>query len=247
MESNLDVLAFAAHPDDVELMCAATLIKLAKTGYRTGVISLTAAELGSRGTPATRRKEFEQASQLMRLTVGKILDIPDSSVQINEANKIKVISEIRRYRPQIVFAPYWKTRHPDHSHCSHLVREAAFFAGLKQIKTGQSHYRPMKVIYYMELYDFSPSFVVDVSDSFDEKIQAIQAYRSQFYSPENKTQGNEATYISTESFLKSIITRGEYWGDKIGASYGEPFYIREPLKIDDPVAHFQSYRFAGLM
>ncbi len=247
MSLSLDVLAFGAHPDDVELMCAGTLIKLSREGYKVGVVSLTAGEMGTRGTVQIRRKEFENSSQIMGLSANEILDIPDSKVQVTEVNRNKVISAIRKYRPKIVFAPYWKTRHPDHSHCSSLVREASFYSGLINISTGQEKFRPDKTIYYMELYDFDPSFIVDVSDSFDDKIKAMKAYESQFYSENNKETGNEATYIATKEFLQSIITRGQYWGNKIGSAYGEPFYVREPIKVNDPVKLFSDHHFSGLL
>ncbi|MBN2411284.1 bacillithiol biosynthesis deacetylase BshB1 [candidate division KSB1 bacterium] len=247
MEQSCDVLAFSAHPDDVELMCAGTLIKLARKGYKTGVVSLTAGEMGTRGTPELRQKENEQAAKIMNVSVNRILDIPDGSIENNRKNQLKIIKEIREYRPKIVLTPYWETRHPDHGNCSLLVRQAAFFSGLKNIDTGQPHYRPTKVIYYMELYDFKPSFIVDVSDTFEDKIKAIQVYASQFHNPEKEYDYREATYISTPEFLRSIIARGEYWGNKIGAHYGEPFLVREPMKLNDPIAHFSDYTFAGLL
>ena len=234
MEDDLDVLAFGAHPDDMELMCGATLVKLVHKGYRVGVVALTAGEMGTRGTPEIRRQEFQAASKVMGLSAAKILDIPDGHVDMTQHNKLKVIREIRAYRPRIVFTPYWKTRHPDHAHCSHLVREGAFFAGLKKIDTGQPPYRPLRVAYCMELYDFRPSFVVDVSDTFDLKIKAMQAYQSQFFQPENAFR-EEETFISSKEFLDSVIAWGQYWGSKIGAKYGEPFYVRELLRVDDPV------------
>lgn len=245
--ATVDVLAFGAHPDDVELMCAATLIKLKNLGYKTGVVSLTAAELGTRGTPEIRKKENAEAARIMGLAENVILDIPDGGVRVNEENKLKVIEQIRAMRPTIVFAPYWNTRHPDHGNCSLLVKEAAFFAGLKNIDTGQEPFRPAKVIYYMELYDFQPSFIVDVSESFEQKIESIRAYKSQFFSDENEHGHEGATYISTPEFLQSIITKGEYWGQKIGARYGEPFFVREPIAIHDPVSHFSDNNFAGLL
>ena len=242
----LDVLAFAAHPDDVELLCAGTLIKLARMGYKTGVVSLTAAELGTRGTPEIRRQENEKAAEIMGLTVSAILDIPDGEVRVTTENKRKVIEQIRAYRPTIVLAPYWETRHPDHGNASHLVREAVFFSGLEKIDTGQEKFRPSRIIYYMELYDFSPSFIVDISETFEDKMKAVKAYRSQFHHG-SEEDGVNSTFISTPEFLQSIVARAQYWGHKIGVRYGEPFLVREPIAIEDPVAHFQKYRFAGLL
>jgi len=243
----VDALAISAHPDDVELMCAGTLIKLERLGYQTGVISLTTAELGTRGTPEIRKQENENAARIMQLSVNKILDIPDGNVQVNKTNKLKIISQIRDLRPKIIFTPHWQTRHPDHSNCSHLVREAAFLAGLEKIDTGQPQHRPAKIIYCMEIYDFIPSFIVDVSETFEEKIKAMQAYKSQFHNDSQEHNDEGATYISTPEFLQTIITKGQYWGHKIGAKYGEPFLVREPMAIDDPVKHFSGHRFAGLL
>ena len=242
----LDALAFAAHPDDVELMCAGTIIKLTKMGYKTGVISLTRGEMGTRGSAELRRQENAASAKIMGLSVSEMLDIPDGFVTNTPENRLKVIREIRRYRPGIIFVPYWEARNPDHANTSHIVREAAFTAGLKKIDTGQEQFRPNKVIYYLELYEPAPSFIVDVSDAFDDKVRAIQAYGSQFHNPEQPSDSKDATYISTPGFLRSIIAKGEYWGNKIGAKYGEPFIVREPVKIDDPVKHFEDYNFAGL-
>ena len=238
MDERLHALAIAPHPDDVELTCAGTIIKLGKMGYRTGVISLTAGEMGTRGTPEIRRKEFEKAGQTMGLQVHKTLTMPDGNVKVNEENKLKLIHEIRRYRPRIVFTFYWNTRHPDHHHCSLLVREVSFLAGLSKIDTGLPRYRPARVIYFMELYEFHPSFIVDVSDAFAVKIQAIKSYESQIYNPDQRQSDEEKTFISSPEFLQSITTRAEYWGNKIGVKYGEPFLVREPVSIDDPVKLF---------
>jgi N-acetylglucosamine malate deacetylase 1 len=243
----LDVLAFGAHPDDVELMCGGTMIKLVKMGYQVGVISLTAGEFGSKGTPEIRNAEFNAASEIMGLTVHKILDIPDGGVEVNRAYQLKVINEIRLYRPSIVFAPYWKTRHPDHGNCSRLLRESAFLSGLKKIETGYGAFRPARVIYYMERFEFSPSFIVNISDVFEKKMEAIKAYKSQIYNPDDANKEKETTYISSYSFLQSIVFRSQYWGHKIGTLYGEPFFVNEPLTIDDPVQHFQRYAMAGLL
>ena len=242
----LDVLAFGAHPDDIELTCAGTLIKLADLGYKTGVIALTRGELGTRGTPELRKQEFEAAEKIMALSVHKMLDIPDGDVAVTPDNKLKVIREIRTYRPRIVFAPYWVVRHPDHGHASHLVREAAFFSGLKQIDTGQEAFRPNKVIYYAGRFEFEPSFIVDVSECHDRKVQAIQAYKSQFHNPEKDKYGDEETNISRPEFLAAIITRAQQYGSYIGVDYGEPFLVRESMRLDDPVAFFGPEYLTGI-
>lgn len=241
---DLDALAFGAHPDDVELLCAGTLIRLARKGYRIGVITLTEAELGSQGSPKVRKSEFDQASQIMGLSFHKVLDIPDGAVSSSSENRLKVLKEIRTLRPKIIFAPYWEARHPDHAHCSLLVREAAYLSGLAKIETGQQTFRTSRVLYYMELYEFNPSFIFDISETFDDKMRAIQAYKSQFFNPDSQAEKN---LINQPEFLQSIVIRAKYFGNKIGARYGEPFYVREPMKLDDPVKHFTDYPLAGLM
>ena len=243
----LDVLAFGAHPDDIELTCGGTIIKLGDMSYKTGVVALTRGELGTRGTAEIRRQEFEAAGQVLGLSVHKMLDIPDGQVAVTQQNKLKVIREIRAHQPKIVFAPYWKVRHPDHGHASDLVREAAFFSGLKNIDTGQSAFRPNKVIYYASRFEFKPSFIVDITACHDRKMTAVQSYGSQFYTPEAKKLGDEETNISRPEFLEAIITRAKQYGSYIGAGYGEPFLVREPMRLDDPVSFFGSEYLQGLL
>ncbi|HNW59497.1 MAG TPA: bacillithiol biosynthesis deacetylase BshB1 [bacterium] len=235
MNQSLDILAFGAHPDDVELMAGGTIIKLVQLGYRVGMISLTAGEMGTRGTPEIRRSEFTAAAGIIGLAMHEMLDIPDGGVAENEENKLKVIRAIRTWRPALVFAPYWETRHPDHAHCSHLVREAGFFAGLKKIETGQPQFRPQRLVYYCEHYHFTPSFVVDVSETFERRLEAIRAYKSQVFNPEAAEEGSEEkTHISSPEYFRSISARAEYWGGRIGVRYGEPFLVREVIGVRDP-------------
>jgi len=233
-----DVLAFGAHPDDVELMAGGTIIKLARTGYRVAMVSLTAGETGTRGTPEIRRQEFADAAAIMGLCGHQILDISDGFVDCSRENKLKVIQVIRAFQPRILFAPYWKTRHPDHGRCSELVRESAFLSGLKKIDTGQPAHRPVKTIFYCEHYPFQPSFIVDVTDTFEQRLQAIRAYRSQVFNAEMVSPDENKTYISSPEYFQSLINRAQFWGHRIGVPYGEPFLVREPLAIGDPVALF---------
>ncbi len=231
----LDSVAFGAHPDDIELFCGGTLIKLGSQGYKIGVISLTQGELGTRGSPEIRSQEFQEAATLLKLSTHKMLDIPDGDVAVNWENKLKIIREIRTYQPAVVFAPYWKDRHPDHENTSNLVREAAFLSGLKKIETDQQAHRPYKVIYYPCWFEFRPSFVVDITECHDQKIKAIQAYRSQFDHPDKKKFGDDETLISRPEFLEKITTRDRYYGSSVGTTFGEPFLVREPLRLDDPI------------
>ncbi len=236
----LDSVAFGAHPDDIELFCGGTLIKLGSQGHKIGVISLTQGELGTRGSPEIRSQEFQEAATLLKLSTHKMLDIPDGDVALNWENKLKIIREIRTYQPAVVFAPYWKDRHPDHENTSNLVREAAFLSGLKKIETDQQAHRPYKVIYYPCWFEFRPSFVVDITECHDQKIKAIQAYRSQFDHPDKKKFGDDETLISRPEFLEKITTRDRYYGSSIGTTFGEPFLVREPLRLDDPIGFFDT-------
>jgi len=235
----LDALAFGAHADDVEIGCSGTIIKLGSLGHKTGVISLTKGEMATRGTPEIRAEEFKNAAEIMGLSAHKMLDIPDGRIERTWENKTKIIKEIRTYKPRIVFAPYWITRHPDHEQTSQLVRDSAFLSGLKKIETGQEPFRPNKVIYYQTRFEFKPSFIVDISDFHQQKVKAIQAYKSQFFNLDTtKDEPGEETLISKPDFLDRIETRDKQYGIYIGVRYGEPFLIREALKLDNPVDYF---------
>jgi bacillithiol biosynthesis deacetylase BshB1 len=234
----LDALAFGAHPDDVELTCAGTLIKLNKKGYSTGVVALTQGELGTRGDIKIRAREFAAAAEIMNVKVHQILNLPDGNLTSSWEQKLAVITAIRSFKPGIVLAPYWEDRHPDHERASELVREASFLSGLAKIDTGQEVHRPNRVLFYPNRYEFKPSFVVDVSEVHHLKMQAIQAYESQFHSPTKLRFGETETNISHPAFIRAIATRAKQYGAYIGVEYAEPFLVREPLKLEDPVAFF---------
>lgn len=234
----LDVLAFGAHADDVELACGGTLARLAALGHTTGVTVLTRGEMGTRGNAAIRAKEFSAAARVLGLAVHSMLDIPDGRVEVTWANKLKVIRELRARRPKIVFAPHWVARHPDHEQTSHLVRQASYLAGLVKVETGQPPFRPLRVLYYPSGFEFSPSFIVDVSGSHEQKMRAIRAYRSQFSSRTRGAAENDGTLIGRPDFLESVETRDKHFGGYIGVKYGEPFLVREAIKIEDPVTLF---------
>ena len=233
----LDVLAFGPHPDDIELTCGGTLIKLSDQGYTTGVIALTRGELGTRGSPEIRSREFRKASCLLGAKVHCVLDIPDGYIRSTQENHLKIIREIRRHRPKIIFAPYWHDRHPDHERASVLIREAAFLSGLEKIKTNQGSYRPLRVIFYACRYEFNPSFIVDISAVHERKLEAVAAYKSQFNST-SKPNYEKTTNISISEFMESVIARAKQYGSYIGTAYGEPFLVREPIRIDNPIDFF---------
>lgn len=237
-KQKLDALAFGAHADDVEMTCSGTLIKLGAMGYKTGVIALTRGEMATRGSAEIRAREFSQAAGIMGLAAHRMLDIPDGRIEDTWENRVKIIMEIRAYKPRIVFAPYWVTRHPDHEKTSRLVREAAYLSGLKKLDTDQDAHRPNKVIFYQTRFEFTPSFIVDISDYQEQKMKAILSYRSQFSQEGTPESGEDETLLSRPGFLDRITTRDRKYGINIGVKYGEPFLVREAIKIDDPVDLF---------
>lgn len=234
-EKKIEVLAFGAHPDDVELGCGGTLFKLNQSGYSTGIIDLTEGELGSRGTVEERYKESAQAARILKVSLRKNLKIPDGNITLNEENRKKIIDIIRETKPTIVFAPYPNDRHPDHIYAGKLVTEGTFYAGLPKIVTDLPRHRPHRVVYYMTTYEFDPTFVVDITDQFETKFKALQSYRSQFYNPD---WPGEKTFVSSKWFMEAVEFRARHYGWKAGVKYGEPFRIRELLALDDLMSIF---------
>jgi bacillithiol biosynthesis deacetylase BshB1 len=240
-----DILAFGAHPDDVELAAGGTLLKAARAGSATGVITLTRGETGTRGSLKERAAEFDAASRLMGLAHHEMLSLPDGRLAADEESKLAVVREIREHRPTILLLPYWEDRHPDHCAASRIVQEAAFLAGLRKLETGQEPHRPAELVYYMSSWEFEPSFVVDISAQIEEKKRAIQAYGTQVYNaaPEahfipSLATGEEQTFISSEHFWRLLLSRMAHYGGLIGASFAEPFRIRGLVEIADLVGAF---------
>ncbi len=230
----LDVLIFAAHPDDAELTMAGTIARLSCSNYKVGIVDLTRGELGTRGTEETREREAFQAAIILKLSIRENLLIPDGNIQRNKENLMKVVMAIRRFRPKIIFAPYFNDRHPDHIDASKLVKEAMFVSGLTKVKTfdkevAQEAFRPNKLFYYMQTYSFEPSFIIDVSDYFDIKMKAVRAFETQFYNPKSK---EPETFISQPEFLSFIEARAKVYGFQIGKKFGEPFYCEEKIELD---------------
>jgi bacillithiol biosynthesis deacetylase BshB1 len=231
---NLDVLVFAAHPDDAELSMGGTIAKLSSNNLKVGMIDITEGELGTRGTPETRQKEAFQAAIILKAALRENLKIPDGYIKYNKENLLKVIMSIRRYRPKIIFAPYFNDRHPDHIDASRLVKRAMFSTGLAKIKTfdkevHQVAFRPMKLYYYMQTYTFEPSFIVDINESFETKMKAVNSYSSQFHNPKST---DPETFISRPEFIKYIESRSQFYGFQIGKQHGEPFYCEEKIELD---------------
>src|SRR5262245_1334843 len=196
----LDVLAIAAHPDDVELTVGGTLIKLAQMGYKTGAIDLTRGESGTRGTPAIRAAEAERAAQLLGLSVRENLDLGDAHVWANEESRVKLVRVLRRLRPRVVFTQFWEDPHPDHAHTSQLVREACHVSGLAKYDggSGQERWRPARIAYFLFPRTVAPSFIVDISETSQRKWEAIRAHASQFFNPQVTEPESR---VSSQAFL----------------------------------------------
>jgi N-acetylglucosamine malate deacetylase 1 len=231
---NLDVLVFAAHPDDAELSMGGTIAKLTSQNFKVGLIDFTRGELGTRGSADIRQKEAFQAALNLKIAVRENLNIPDGNIEKNQQNLVKVIMAIRKYRPKIIFAPYFNDRHPDHIDASSIVKQAMFSTGLSKIKTfdkevAQQAYRPNKLFYYMQTYTFDPSFIVDVSSCFEIKMKAVNSYSSQFFNPKST---EPETFISKPGFIQYIESRAQFYGFQIGKQYGEPFFCEEKIEFN---------------
>jgi N-acetylglucosamine malate deacetylase 1 len=229
---NLDLLAIAAHPDDVELSSGGTLLRMAKQGYKTGILDLTAGEMGTRGTRETRAQEAAAAAKILQVTWRGILGVPDSDVQASRANKLLLAAKIRELRPRTVILPYWEARHPDHYNASTLGYEGCFLAGLKQLPLEGPAYRPFKILYSTAYAEVRPTFVVDITEQYDQRKRAILAYASQF--PPQLPQ-NEGVHLGLDELENEMSMLARRYGQMIGVKYGEPYLTKELMKVDDVV------------
>ena len=229
----LDVLAFGAHPDDVELSCSGTLLKLKEEGSKIGVVDLTMGELGTRGTLDTRKKESDASSKILNIDVRENLDLGDGWFENNQENKLKVIQAIRKYQPTIIFANAIDDRHPDHPRAAKLLNEAFFLSGLKKIETQdngitQDIWRPKHLFHYIQYRYIKPDLVVDVTPYYETKMKAILSFKSQFYEPAKESD----TLISSKKFLDFIKGRSHEMGSSIQVEHGEGFTSAVPLQMD---------------
>ena len=243
----LDILAIAAHRDDVEQTCGGTLLKAAQRGQRTGILDLTRGEMGTRGTAEDREREANDAAKVLSVSWRGALDIPDGRVENTWENRLKVASVIRETRPRVVILPYWKGRHPDHYTASILGYEACFLAGLAKLGTsGQglgasagkheisalSPHRPFKIIYATLYYDIRPTFVVDISEQFEGKFASILAYKSQF----SDQEAGKDLFPAHQEIRARVDSMARFYGMLGGATYGEPFLQKEVGLVEDLLA-----------
>jgi bacillithiol biosynthesis deacetylase BshB1 len=250
MATSLDVLAVAAHRDDVEQTCGGTLLKMAQQGRRTGILDLTQGEMGTRGSSGDRAREASEAARILRVSYRQALDIPDGRVENTWENRLKLVRVIREQRPRIVVLPYWKGRHPDHYTASVLGYEACFMAGLSKLGKVETApqssvspsdlskiaalppHRPFKVIYASLYYDVRPSFVVDISDQFEARLQALMAYQSQYQDQE----AGKDLFPAAVEIRARIDAMARFYGMLGGVTYAEPFVQKEVGLVEDLLA-----------
>jgi bacillithiol biosynthesis deacetylase BshB1 len=229
----LDILVFAAHPDDAELSCAGTIYSHVLQGKKVGIVDFTLGELGTRGTPEIRAKEAAASAEILKLSVRENLQFRDGFFKNDEAHQLEVVKAIRKYEPSVILANAITDRHPDHGRAAALVTEACFLSGLKQVKTydrdeKQLPWRPKAVYHYIQSNYIKPDFIVDVSDAWETKLASIRAFKSQFFDPDSK---EPETYISSPAFMEFITARAKEFGHSIGARYGEGFTIERNIGV----------------
>jgi len=229
----LDVLAIAAHPDDVELTCGGTLLKMAEKDYKTGILDLTAGEMGTRGTPETRAREAAAAAKILRVSWRGNLGVPDSDVQASRGHKMRLARMIRDLRPHTVIIPYWEARHPDHYHASTLGYEGCFLAGLKQLPLEGEAHRPFKILYATPFEGMPATFIVDITKQYERRRRAILAYGSQFRAAKNEKK--QRVYLAIDQLDARMDLMARHYGQMIGVKYGEPFLQKELMQVDDVV------------
>jgi bacillithiol biosynthesis deacetylase BshB1 len=228
----LDVLAIAAHRDDVEQTCGGTLLKMAQQGRRTGILDLTQGEMGTRGTAEDRAREAAEAARILQVSFRHALDIPDGRVENTWENRLKIVPVIREQRPRVVILPYWQGRHPDHYTCSVLGYEACFLAGLSKLQldepAGPPH-RPFKIVYASLYYDVRPTFVVDITAQFEARLESIFAYKSQY--TDQVAGGHD--FPAHAEIRERVATMASFYGLLAGVKYAEPFVQKETGLVDD--------------
>jgi bacillithiol biosynthesis deacetylase BshB1 len=230
---NLDLLAIAAHPDDVELTCGGTLLKMAEAGYATGILDLTRGEMGTRGDVETRHREAAAAARVLRARRRENAGLPDARLTADEESKLAVARVIRSLRPHCVILPYWEARHPDHYTASQIGYEGCFLAGLKRLPLEGEPFRPSKILYSTAYARVSPTFIVDITKQFARRGRAIACYGSQFRP--KPADRRSKIYIPLDRLADEMELLARFYGDLIGVRYGEPFFSKELMQVEDVV------------
>jgi bacillithiol biosynthesis deacetylase BshB1 len=224
-----EVLAIAAHRDDVEQTCGGTLLKLRAIGLRTAILDLTRGEAGTRGTAAEREAEAAKAAKILGVTWREALDIPDGRVENTWENRVKIVEALRRVRPRVVILPYWTGRHPDHYTTATLGYEACFLSGLAKLETGTAPHRPFKIVYASLYADVRPSFIVDITPHIEDRHRALMAYQSQYA---NQAAGS-GLFVPEEEIRERTFAEARHYGLLAGVTYGEPFVQKEVGLVED--------------
>jgi bacillithiol biosynthesis deacetylase BshB1 len=227
--SVIDILAIAAHRDDVEQSCGGTLLRMKSLGLRTGILDLTQGESGTRGSAAERAAEAAEAARILRVDARQALDLPDGRVENTYEHRIKVVEVLRKMRPRVVILPYWTGRHPDHYTTSTLGYEACFLSGLAKLETGDPPHRPFKIVYASLYADVRPSFVVDIGEHVEDRFAALMAYRSQYA---NQSSGS-GLFVPEEEIRERTFAMARHYGLLAGVRYAEPFVQKEIGLVDD--------------
>jgi bacillithiol biosynthesis deacetylase BshB1 len=224
-----DVLAIAAHRDDVEQTCGGTLLRMAARGLRTAILDLTQGESGTRGTAEDRAREAAEAARLLGVGWRQALDLPDGAIENSLENRLKIVRILRQVRPRVVILPYWQARHPDHAIVATLGYQACFLSGLSKVETGTPPHRPFKIIYASLYADVRPTFVVDITRFIDQRHQALMAYKSQYANQ----QTGSALFVPEEEIRERTYAEARHYGLLAGVRYGEPFVQKEVGLVDD--------------
>jgi len=228
----LDILALAAHRDDVEQTCGGTLLKMAERGHRTGILDLTQGEMGTRGNMEERAHEAAEAARILKVSWRHALDIPDGRVENTWENRLKVVRVLREQRPRVLILPYWEGRHPDHYTASVLGYEAAFISGLAKLPLEGSAHRPFKIIYASLYRDVRPTFVVDITDQFETRMASLMAYKSQF----TDQQAGSGIFPVQKEIRARVESMARFYGMMGGVTYAEPFVQKEVGLVEDVMA-----------
>jgi bacillithiol biosynthesis deacetylase BshB1 len=228
----VDVLAIGAHPDDIELSCAGTLLRMQAQGCKIGIVDMTRGERGSRGNAEIRAVEAQDALKILGFEFREVLDVGDLQIQDTHENRIKVVECIRRHKPKLVFTHWGYDKHPDHEGTSELVKHAMFVAGAANFPANYEPHNPKRLLYWPSSWMMEPNVFVDVTDFYDHKIRAARAHKSQFFDPNSS---DPMTILSQPAFFERLEVRARYFGDMVGVKYAEVFYMREPIKVNDPM------------
>src|SRR5271165_5264684 len=226
---SIDILAIAAHRDDVEQTCGGTLLRMASRGLGTAILDLTQGEAGTRGTAEDRAREASEAARILGVAWRQALDLPDGAIENTLENRIKIVRVLRLLRPRVVILPYWQARHPDHALTGTLGYDACFLSGLAKVETGSAPHRPFKIVYASLYADVRPSFIVDITPFIEQRHAALMAYRSQYANQE----AGGGLFVREEEIRDRTLAEARHYGLLAGVRYGEPFVQKEVGLVDD--------------